>query len=403
MVLRGTAAGEPVTVSLKPAALSVMFGAAEVLTYDRGGRLYCWFAHGRTLRRGLDGSVLEKRPAGSHTFARRRLAPGEAAAALDGAAARIGALRDAAAAGSLRWDETARWSEAELASLHTVLERAAAFDAYAALRDRAAFERVYDPVGILPPDQYLALVLQATEGCSFNSCTFCDFYRARRYRVKSPSEFRDHARAVRAFLGDSLLMRRSIFLGEANAMAAPFARLRELMQVAREEIGPLPMHAFLDAFTGHRKTAAEYRVLAELGLRRVSIGMESGHDPLLAFVRKPSRTADVLATVAALKAAGVGVSLIVLLGLGGDRFARAHAADSARALAEMPLGGGDIIYFSELVERPDAPYAAQARAAGIRPLTPEELRSQRARIVTALPRTARGPAVARYDIHEFVY
>ncbi|HWQ11531.1 MAG TPA: radical SAM protein, partial [Roseiflexaceae bacterium] len=62
MVLKGSVGGEPVTVSLKPAALSVMFGAAEVLTYDRAGRLYCWFEGGRTLRRGLDGRVLEKQP-----------------------------------------------------------------------------------------------------------------------------------------------------------------------------------------------------------------------------------------------------------------------------------------------------------------------------------------------------
>jgi len=37
------------------------------------------------------------------------------------------------------------------------------------------------PVGILPPDQYMAVVLQAAEGCAFNTCTFCDFYRDRSF------------------------------------------------------------------------------------------------------------------------------------------------------------------------------------------------------------------------------
>ena len=46
---------------------------------------------------------------------------------------------------------------------------------------------VYSPVGILPPDQYLALVVQATRGCAFNTCTFCDLYRDG-YRVKSAAE-----------------------------------------------------------------------------------------------------------------------------------------------------------------------------------------------------------------------
>ena len=36
-------------------------------------------------------------------------------------------------------------------------------------QDRETFNIIYKPVSILPPDQYLALVLQATEGCSVQS------------------------------------------------------------------------------------------------------------------------------------------------------------------------------------------------------------------------------------------
>ena len=398
MVFRFTIHGEQVTISIRPGALSVMFGTHEVLTYDRGGRLWVLTRDGRTYKRGLNGHVIEKYHA-DNGLIRRRVGGAEAAELIDSAAARMASLRDALA----KEAATRAAANGALEELLTIIECASYFNAAAHVADRKAFEQVYDPVGILPPDQYMAVVAQATEGCSFNTCTFCDFYRGRRFRIKSPDEFRVHTRAVRAFLGDSILLRRSIFLGEANALAAPIRRLETFMQIAREEIGDLPIHAFLDGFTGSKKTASEYARLRMLGLKRVSIGMESGHDPLLAFVEKPSSAADIVATVTELKQAGIAVSVIVLVGLGGDRFAAGHVADTVALLNRLPLGSGDIVYFSTLSERANAPYAAQIRAAGIRPLNDAELREQRQAIVERLNFSSPGPQIATYDIHEFIY
>jgi len=398
MVFRFTIHGEQVTISIKPGALSVMFGTHEVLTYDRGGRLWVLTRDGRTYKRGLNGHVIEKYHA-DNGLIRRRVGGAEAAELIDSAAARMASLRDALA----KEAATRAAANGALEELLTIIECASYFNAAAHVADRKAFEQVYDPVGILPPDQYMAVVAQATEGCSFNTCTFCDFYRGRRFRIKSPDEFRVHTRAVRAFLGDSILLRRSIFLGEANALAAPIRRLETFMQIAREEIGDLPIHAFLDGFTGSKKTASEYARLRMLGLKRVSIGMESGHDPLLAFVEKPSSAADIVATVTELKQAGIAVSVIVLVGLGGDRFAAGHVADTVALLNRLPLGSGDIVYFSTLSERANAPYADQIRAAGIRPLNDAELREQRQAIVERLNFSSPGPQIATYDIHEFIY
>jgi len=240
-------------------------------------------------------------------------------------------------------------------------------------------------------------------GCSFNTCTFCNFYVGQRFRIKTPHQFREHARAVRAFMGDSLTMRRSIFLGEANALAIPFGRLANLLAIAREEFGAPPVYAFLDAFSGTKKSIDEYCQLAALGLKRVSIGLESGHDPLLDFVRKPGAARDAVETISALKAAGIAVSLIVLIGLGGDRYAERHVSDTVAVLNAMPLGKGDIVYFSDLVEHESTPYPALARVADIRPLTADETNRQRQAIRLRLRFRRGGPIVSKYDIREFVY
>ncbi len=174
-----------------------------------------------------------------------------------------------------------------------LFERALSFDAQRSQADAARYRQVYKPVGILPPDQYMALVLQVTEGCSFNTCTFCTFYKDRPFRIKPLDEFKAHAEAVRDFLGGGLSLRRTIFLGDANALVTPMPRLLKLVEAVHEVYDVEKMggiFAFLDGFSGEKKTSSDYRLLAERGLKRVYLGMESGN-PGLAQISKKTRAA----------------------------------------------------------------------------------------------------------------
>jgi radical SAM superfamily enzyme YgiQ (UPF0313 family) len=263
-------------------------------------------------------------------------------------------------------------------------------------------------VSILPPDQYLALVLQATEGCSYNRCTFCDFYRDRPFRVKGADELRVHIAAVRAFFGPAISLRKSLFLADANALVVPMPRLRAWLDVIGEErILPAGagIYSFMDAFDVQRKTPDEWAELAARGLRRVYIGMETGDDGLLRWLRKPGTAADVHEAVGLLKRAGVAVSVIIMTGIGGERYAPAHVCGTIAALNTMPLAAGDIVYFSPFTDIAGSEYGALTRAEGIRPLTEGEMRAQEAAIRAGLRPfdPAHPPQLSRYDIREFIY
>jgi radical SAM superfamily enzyme YgiQ (UPF0313 family) len=132
----------------------------------------------------------------------------------------------------------------------------------------------------------------------------------------------------------------------------------------------------------------------------VYIGLESGHDPLLEFVRKPGHAADAVQTVQTIKAAGVSVGLIVLIGLGGERFAAGHVADTIAVLNQMHLNSGDLLYFSDLVEAAGTPYPALAEQHDIRALTAEARAAQRDQIRSGL---SPGAKLSNYDVREFVY
>ena len=374
--------------AIRPQVINLLVGnAAPSYSFDRAGRLIGAFEGGRNYRRGLDNRVLQKwSQAGVRQ--RRWLAPDEARTFLEA----VYRLADeiAAASGDSRLDALRGWDWARLQA------------------DAAQFAMVYRPVSILPPDQYLALALQATEGCSHNRCTFCDFYRGRPFRIKTPEELRAHVAAVRAFFGPAVALRKSLFLADANALVAPMARLRSWLDVIEAERILPPgagIYSFMDAFDVHRKTIAEWGELATRGLRRVYIGMETGDDALLRWLVKPGAVADVIEAVATLKSAGVAVSVIVMTGSGGDRFAAAHVYGTINALNAMPLGAGDIVYFSPFVDHPGSEYSRLAAEAGIRPLDDAEIASQEAVIRAGLRfhDPAHPPQCAKYDIREFIY
>lgn len=404
LVVRGELDGAAFTILLREEALTASWGDRLVVACDRAGRLYSFWRAGHTYRRGLNGRVLHKwqDEAGRHW---EWLDEAGAEALVDGAAALFRRLHDTVKAGPVRFIAHPEPTPLDRVVCLAALELGARFTAAVARADAARFAGVYAPIGILPPDQYLALVVQGTIGCSFDTCTFCDLF-GQRYRVKTPIEFATHVEDVRAYLGPSLsLRRRSIFFGSANALAVPIARLVEHFDILVRELDAKTrgVGAFVDGFTGLRKTTADFLMLAERGLRRVYIGLESGHDPLLAFVRKPATARQAIETVRAAKAAGVSAGVIVMVGLGGDRFADAHVADTIAAVNAMALGPTDVLYFSELVEIPGTPYPVLAAQEGLRALSPGECRAQRRRIREGLRFVGAPPKITSYNIREFVY
>lgn len=399
MVLRARHNASDVIVSLKPASVAVSIDRDHVAAWDRGGRLYSVYRDGVTWRRGLSGDVVEKQTVDGARV-RQVLAPGDADAVVDGAARLASATAEAMAAAGWRW--TGPVDSVTAREARVLLTLCGRFTAAAARADAARFAAVYSPVGILPPDQYLSLVVQVTEGCSFNTCTFCDLYH-QPYRVKTAQEFRAHLADVLAFLGESRALRsRGVFLGAANALAAPMARLVPCLEMLADEADAIRrgVFAFVDGFTGQVKSVRDYRVLRDLGLRRVYVGLESGHDPLLAFVRKPGSAATSVETVRSVKEAGVAVGVIVMIGLGGRRYAERHVADTIQAVSAMRLGAGDLLYFSELVEPASA--SRPSLVVGD-PLGPAQREAQRQAIRAGVTCDGAGPQVAVYDVREFVY
>lgn len=392
-------------ININPLRLSITLEGSDhtqVYNYDLSGRPWNIYKHGCIYQRGLDGKIVAKWTNPQSGRGRRWLKPSEAE----------GLIRDASElATSILNDIHKKKIPIQLednAGFIKAFEAAATFSDRRAQQEVIRFNEIYSPLGILPPDQYQAVLLQATEGCSFNACTFCELYKGQRFIIKTEDDFRDHVRAVREFLGAGLSLRRTIFLGDANALVIPTERLLRMMRIAGETFDVEALggfYAFLDAFSGEKKSSRDYRRLREAGLERIYIGLESGHDALLRFLNKPGTAEDALNAVRKMKTGSIPVGIIILLGAGGEQFARGHVQDTVRVINDMRLDLDDQIYFSELIEFEDMQYAKNAFQEEIAPLDSKRIFRQANTIQSMLKFDPhRGtPHISRYDIREFVY
>ncbi len=377
--------------------LTVSVDLHTTLSFDREGRLIGAFLDGVNYRRGLCGDILMKRAGSPGSKSRRRLTLEERRQLLSLIRNHLTVIRE----------DTPKTTGAEI---HAWLDRALAWDVERLEAERVAFFSIYKPISILPPDQYLSLVLQAAEGCSWNRCTFCTLYRDRKFRIKSCAEFRHHIQQVKDFVGAGITMRKSIFLGDANALIIPQSRLRELLAIVHDEFvfggrnGMKGIYAFIDIFGAERKTFDDYRDMRDAQVKRVYLGLESGDEEVFRCLNKPGSPAACIEAVRMIKSAGINAGIILLAGAGGTRLASAHVTHSLAALAAMNLGAGDLVYVSPLIVSSDSPYMQSLRDFQSEPLQGPAIHQQLEHLKSGAKAVCgSGAKVALYHLEEFIY
>lgn len=157
-------------------------------------------------------------------------------------------------------------------------------------------------------------------------------YRQVRFRRLTAPEIQ------RLFIAETRHARgvRRVFLADGDVMRRPFDELRLIL----EELGQrLPDLARVNLYaTGSAvvdKTAAELQALRALKLQTLYLGLESGDDETLRRVRKGEDVATLVEAACRAQSCGLKISVMVLLGLGGQERTREHAEATADALNRM--------------------------------------------------------------------
>jgi hypothetical protein len=226
---------------------------------------------------------------------------------------------------------------------------------------------------IRPPSEAHSLLIRVTRNCPWNFCTFCPVYKNRPFSLRPVEHvledidmvarhvdslrknkdsrgiidhkgLNDLARkipkgesqafqiAMRWFSGGM----RSIFIQDANSLIIPPSDMIRILKHLKKHF------YWVERITSYARSRTIARIkdedlaaIADAGLNRIHIGMESGADRVLKMVKKGVTKAAHIKAGLKVKKAGIQLSEYVMPGLGGKNLSKEHALETADALNQI--------------------------------------------------------------------
>jgi biotin synthase-like enzyme len=251
---------------------------------------------------------------------------------------------------------------------------------------------VFEMGPIRPPSEAQSLLIRVTRNCPWNKCEFCHTYKEEQFSFRSVEEIKKDIDQVKAitdeirqsswrmgFAGgiNQQVLRflfsqagrnnqsfQSVagwlyfgggqaFLQDANSLIAKTADLVEILKYLKEKLPSIQrITSYARAKTLAKKSVEELKELREAGLSRIHVGMESGYDPLLQYMKKGVTAKEQILGGRNVVESGISLSEYVMPGLGGQRWWREHAVETARVLNQIDP---DFIRLRSLYVRKDMP------------------------------------------------
>ena len=149
----------------------------------------------------------------------------------------------------------------------------------------------YDYPLYRPPSEANSLIIQATLGCSYNECSFCDMYRSKEYSER-PWE---QVRAEIDMMAESHPETRRVFIADGDALNLEAPYLEKIVRHLHSRFPALERVAcYAMPMNVLKKTPAELESLRRAGLAMLYLGIESGSDTVLRRVTKGALAATIV-------------------------------------------------------------------------------------------------------------
>lgn len=183
-----------------------------------------------------------------------------------------------------------------------------------------------------PPSEARSLIIQITEGCSHNKCKFCYMYKEKRFRIKSEDEIKSHIKELKEEYPNP----RRIFLADGNVLCLKTSKLIEILNLIKETF---PNNTRISSYSGPKdllnKSESELKEIKKAGLDMLYIGVESGSDEILEFMRKGVNSDQMKDACIKAKDSGFIISCMIISGLGGRALIEEHAMKSALLISKI--------------------------------------------------------------------
>jgi radical SAM superfamily enzyme YgiQ (UPF0313 family) len=184
-----------------------------------------------------------------------------------------------------------------------------------------------------PPSEANSLIIQVTNGCSWNRCTYCEMYTApqKKFRPRPESEVLDEIR----YCAETGLQPRRVFLADGDALVLSMRRLRTILNAIKNHLPSVSrVSSYCLPSNLKNKSIDDLIELEALGVKLIYVGAESGDDSVLAHIDKGETFETTAAALIKAHQAGIKSSVMVINGIGGKRYTEQHALESARLVNE---------------------------------------------------------------------
>ncbi|OEU63752.1 MAG: coproporphyrinogen III oxidase [Desulfuromonadales bacterium C00003094] len=226
---------------------------------------------------------------------------------------------------------------------------------------------------IRPPSEAKSLLLRIIRNCPWNKCKFCGLYRGKKFSVRPLDHIMKDIATIRHYVDDiqknmerlggrdhkslmayhSVLSEnqqiafqsalrwfqggmKSVFLQDADALIIkPDDLVEILLQIRKSFPQVRRITSYARSQTIARISDENMTRLAQAGLNRIHIGMESASDEVLSFIKKGVDKKTHIVAGQKVKRAGIELSEYFMPGLGGEQYSRANALETADALNQI--------------------------------------------------------------------
>ncbi|MBW1666808.1 MAG: radical SAM protein [Deltaproteobacteria bacterium] len=227
---------------------------------------------------------------------------------------------------------------------------------------------------IRPPNEAQSLLLRVTRNCPWNQCLFCPVYKNQKFSLRSVEEIKQDIQTVRDIVDDIKAVSwklgfsgrinnevvshifsspdyssvyRSVagwlyygtgacFLQDADNLVMKTDDLVSILKFLREKLPEVTrVTTYSRSRTIVRKSVESLKRIKDAGLDRVHVGLESGYDPILKFMKKGVTAAQHIEAGQKVVQAGLELSEYVMPGLGGQDLWKEHALASAKVLNKI--------------------------------------------------------------------
>ncbi len=195
-----------------------------------------------------------------------------------------------------------------------------------------SFPIQYNEPVFRPPAEAYSAIIQATIGCSWNKCAFCEMYTSKKFKVRTFGSLKSEIEILAKTYPDT----KKVFLADGNSFVLSANSLIQILNEINLQFGRIQrISSYALPKDIVNKSFQELKEIRSRGLKLLYVGIETGDDELLKMLNKGESYNSNSEGIMKAHKAGIDTSIMILNGLGGKNYSEQHAINSAKIINEI--------------------------------------------------------------------